>query len=168
MKTTMITLGICSLLVGGAAMARIVPAAYVTIGQGNTIAQNRQAQLTTLQLKGGRSIVPKLYQKVKIPFTNSYRESLHAAGIEAVDEVEVVARHKLTTATREGGLSPADIRVARTRAGWKQADLAQRLGVDGSLVSYWESGKKPVPEGREKAIRALLAPHLGPAKGKST
>ncbi len=88
------------------------------------------------------------------------RESLHEAGIEALDEGEGGARHKLTTATREGGLSPADIRVARTMAGWKQADLAQRLGVSQTLVSYWENGKKAIPEEGERALLALLAPHL--------
>lgn len=38
------------------------------------------------------------------------------------------------------GMSPARIRSLRTRQGWTQAELAQRLGTDPVTVSRWERG----------------------------
>lgn len=35
----------------------------------------------------------------------------------------------------------AALTAARTNAGFTQTEAAQRLGVDQSAVSYWESGK---------------------------
>lgn len=35
----------------------------------------------------------------------------------------------------------AALAAARTNAGFSQAEVARRLGVDQSAVSFWESGK---------------------------
>lgn len=42
-------------------------------------------------------------------------------------------------------VAPARLRDLRARVGLKQAEVARRLGIDGSLVSGWESGQRVVP-----------------------
>jgi transcriptional regulator with XRE-family HTH domain len=38
----------------------------------------------------------------------------------------------------------ARVKFQREWRGWSQADLAQRLGVTQTAISYWESGKRRV------------------------
>jgi transcriptional regulator with XRE-family HTH domain len=44
----------------------------------------------------------------------------------------------------------------RQRAGIKQADVARRLGVDPSVPSLWEQGKRPVPSRRIGPLADVL------------
>lgn len=80
------------------------------------------------------------------------RERLDEAGIDAVDEDEGPETDRL---------QPVDLQIARRRAGLKQAELAERVGVARPLVSAWESGKKPIPPEREVRLREILSGHLG-------
>ena len=67
-----------------------------------------------------------------------------AQGYEGSDDTEVMTmgRH---------------IRAARLRRGFKQADLARRLGVRQSAVSQWESGKKAPELDTRIRLAAMLA-----------
>jgi DNA-binding transcriptional regulator YiaG len=49
------------------------------------------------------------------------------------------------------------MRAQRARAGWKQAELAERLGVRQTQVSAWERGEASIPSARWPEIRDLLA-----------
>lgn len=80
------------------------------------------------------------------------RELLEGAGIDNPDED--------TAPLKTGRLDPLDLRLARTRAGLKQGELAERLGVDQALVSRWETGQKPIPPEQEAKLREVLKDHL--------
>lgn len=86
------------------------------------------------------------------------RERLNQSGIDALDETEATV--SVLAPSRPGGLAPVDIRRARKAAGWTQAELARRLGVDRSLLARWESAAKPIPVEREARIIELLRVHL--------
>ena len=86
------------------------------------------------------------------------RDRLAEAGIDAIDEGE--ALDTILTPSQPHGLSPADIRLARTKAGWKQADLAEKAGVSKMMISHWETGKKPVPPERVHQLTRILASYL--------
>ncbi|MGI8749975.1 MAG: helix-turn-helix domain-containing protein [Thermoleophilaceae bacterium] len=49
------------------------------------------------------------------------------------------------------------MRALRERAGWKQAELAERIDVAQTTVSKWERGDKPIPAERWPRIREVLA-----------
>jgi len=83
---------------------------------------------------------------------------LEEAGIKTVDEEELLP--SVLIPSRPGGLSPADIRKARQKAGWKQAVLADKVGVSQKDVSLWESAKKPLPKKREDRLLELLGGYL--------
>lgn len=57
---------------------------------------------------------------------------------------------------RPGGIAPLALRIARQKAGWKQSDLAEKLGVSQATVANWERGKKPIPRDREQSLREVL------------
>jgi len=61
-------------------------------------------------------------------------------------------------------LAGGDLRAARRRVGWSQADLAARLGVTAQALSIWERGRWPIPAGRAAELRRLLeaAPPTSP------
>lgn len=89
------------------------------------------------------------------------RERLEEAGIDAVDESEAGGASILTP-SRPGGLTPAEVRMARLKAEWKQEDLAVKVGVSRVMVAYWENAKKPIPPDREARLREVLADYLEP------
>ena len=82
------------------------------------------------------------------------RDRLAEAGIDAIDENEALGT--ILTPSQSSGLSPADIRAARTEAGWTQAELAAKIGVSRPMITYWETGQKPVPEDRMDLLREIL------------
>jgi len=63
------------------------------------------------------------------------------------------------TAPRLGPLTPGELRAARKRAGWTQADLAQRVGTTPSAISHWERGTKALPSERRVELEELLRPY---------
>jgi DNA-binding transcriptional regulator YiaG len=81
------------------------------------------------------------------------RARLAAVGIEAVDDGE----ERASLLQPLGGLSPADLRLARQGAGWTQSELARRLGVTKVTISQWECGKKPIPATRLPRLRVMVA-----------
>lgn len=42
-------------------------------------------------------------------------------------------------------MMPEDMRIARLRLGWTQAELARRIGVSRRTIGRWEMGKTPLP-----------------------
>lgn len=52
-------------------------------------------------------------------------------------------------------MDPEELRAFRVARGWSQKQLAARIGVDHSAVSYWESGKRAISEPAAMAIRTL-------------
>ncbi len=48
------------------------------------------------------------------------------------------------------------IRELRTRQGLKQSEVARRMGLDPSIPSLWEQGKRPVPSSRLRALAEAL------------
>lgn len=54
-----------------------------------------------------------------------------------------------------------EIRVARIRAGLTQAELAQKLYIDRSLISLIELGRSPVGEERLQAIAEITGIDFG-------
>ena len=106
---------------------------------------------------------PAVYDLKLIPYLpedleDRLRKRLSEDGIDGVDEDEAGA--SVFTPSVPGGLSPADIRGARKRAGWEQAELASKVGVSRVAVSYWENAKKPVPKDRVARLREVLGPYL--------
>jgi transcriptional regulator with XRE-family HTH domain len=57
-----------------------------------------------------------------------------------------------------------NLRLARTRLGWTQADVAARLGVSQPYVALWESNRRPLPKTlARRAVRVLrMAPTVLP------
>jgi DNA-binding transcriptional regulator YiaG len=115
-------------------------------------------------LEDYRDNPPAVYDLKLVPYLpedleNRLRERLREAGIDAIDEDE--AGPSVLTPSAPGGLSPADIRGARKRAGWKQDELAAKLGVTKMSISYWETAKKPLPKEQEAKLREVLGPFLG-------
>jgi ribosome-binding protein aMBF1 (putative translation factor) len=52
------------------------------------------------------------------------------------------------------------ILVARRRAGLRQYELANRIGMRDSLLSEIETGRKPCPDELIPRLRAVLGEHL--------
>jgi transcriptional regulator with XRE-family HTH domain len=50
----------------------------------------------------------------------------------------------------------ARIRALRTRQGLKQSEVARRMGLDPSIPSLWEQGKRLVPANRVRALAEAL------------
>ncbi len=48
------------------------------------------------------------------------------------------------------------IRDLRTQQGLKQSEIARRMGLDPSIPSLWEQGKRPVPSSRVRALAEAL------------
>lgn len=48
------------------------------------------------------------------------------------------------------------MRELRARQGLKQSEIARRMGLDPSIPSLWEQGKRPVPASRVPALAAAL------------
>lgn len=72
-------------------------------------------------------------------------------------EVPEARRELLREALAATKPAGAVMRALRERAGWKQAELAERIGATQREVSEWERGAKPVPAERWPAIRDELA-----------
>jgi len=89
---------------------------------------------------------------------DNLREHLAEAGVPTVDGGGTVL--SVLQPSRPGGLTPEEVRRARKRAGWKQAELAKRVGVSQKVVSLWESAKKPIPAARETRLREVFGEHL--------
>ena len=56
----------------------------------------------------------------------------------------------------ESGLSGIDLKIMRIRAGLKQYEVAQRLGVAPPVLSTLENGQRPVTRERAAAISAAI------------
>lgn len=78
------------------------------------------------------------------------------AGWEA-GEVPEGRRDILRQALASEAPAAALMRALRDRAGWKQAELAERIGSNQSEVSSWERGAKPIPGDKWPHIRDVLA-----------
>jgi DNA-binding transcriptional regulator YiaG len=102
----------------------------------------------------GLKLIPYLPEDLE----DRLRKRLLEDGIEAVDEAEAGA--SVFAPPAKGVLAPADIRGARKRAGWGQAELAAKVGVSRVAISCWESGKKSIPKGRMGRLREVLAQYL--------
>src|SRR5919198_2897293 len=50
----------------------------------------------------------------------------------------------------------ARMRELRARQGLKQSELARRMGLDPSIPSLWEQGKRLVPANRVRALAEAL------------
>ena len=54
-------------------------------------------------------------------------------------------------------MNPEDIKAARERKGWSQAELSRHCGVHPATISLFESGRMtPYPSQLEKIQSALL------------
>lgn len=108
--------------------------------------------------------IQKYKLKLYLPadLENRLRERLAEAGIDAIDEGEdlVPNPRPILTPINSQGLCPADIRMARKRAGWKQSELAQQLGVSREYIAYWETAKRPIPAERINQLLEVLKPYL--------
>jgi DNA-binding transcriptional regulator YiaG len=69
------------------------------------------------------------------------------ANIEAVETHAEAAQEQM---------SGNQLRTARLQSGTTQGELASALGISQMLVSKWEQGKTPIPEGRAEAVRIAL------------
>lgn len=52
-------------------------------------------------------------------------------------------------------MTPRQLKMARRRLGWSQAQLAEALEVHAMTVSKWEREEQPIPKMAELAIRWL-------------
>lgn len=114
------------------------------------IVENLEAILMLKTHKESFSILQKHKLKLYLPVNLEIRlrERLAEAGIDALDEEEQSLSNQpcLLTAPNEKTLCAVDIKMARKRAGWKQSELAEKLGVPRQYIVYWERGKKLVPK----------------------
>lgn len=55
----------------------------------------------------------------------------------------------------------ARLRELRARQGLKQSEVARRMGLDPSIPSLWEQGKRPVPAGRIRSLADALHVSVG-------
>lgn len=62
--------------------------------------------------------------------------------------------------------NPVALRTLREAAGLSEAALAALVGVSGTTISYWESGRYGADRGirLERAVRLLRALHLDPQR----
>ena len=95
-----------------------------------------------------------LHAYLPVDLENRLRDRLAEAGIDAIDEGELVPPLASTTDTDD--LQPAEIQAARKRKGWSQAELARQVGVSQQMIGYWESGKKSIPADRQARLNNLL------------
>jgi transcriptional regulator with XRE-family HTH domain len=62
----------------------------------------------------------------------------------------------------------ARMRELRARQGLKQSEVARRMGLDPSIPSLWEQGKRPVPANRVQALADALGVHVDELLGGAT
>lgn len=77
------------------------------------------------------------------------RERLRSAGIEGTGKVPNKYAHELVS---NGAL----LLLRRQEVNLTQGDVARWLEVSEATVSYWETGKRPIPERRKHALSELL------------
>lgn len=134
------------------------------ISPNNQLIQDSEALSTLETYKENFSSVQKYKLRFYLPadLEKRLRHRLADAGIDAVDEGEESAGNQycIFTPLNPDGLCPADIRLARKRAGWKQTDLAQKLGVPREYIAYWENAKRPIPSERLPLLQQILKPFL--------
>lgn len=130
----------------------------------NQLIQDLEALSTLETYKNNFSPVQKYKLKFYLPadLEKRLRQRLADAGIDAVDEGEDTSsfQHCILTPLGETTLCAADIRLARKRAGWKQTDLAHKLGVPREYIAYWENAKRPIPSERLALLQQILKPFL--------
>jgi DNA-binding transcriptional regulator YiaG len=80
-----------------------------------------------------------------------------AVALWEAGEVPQARRDVLREALADSVPAAALMRALRTRAGWKQAELAERVGSTQAEVSAWERGTRPIPEADWPRIRDVLA-----------
>lgn len=61
-------------------------------------------------------------------------------------------------------LNGKEIRFLRTRAGLKQAELAEKIGKDAQSVGRWERENNPADKTTDKLLRIVIAEELGMLK----
>jgi transcriptional regulator with XRE-family HTH domain len=59
------------------------------------------------------------------------------------------------------------LRNIRVRQGLKQAEVARRMGLDPSITSLWERGKRLVPRSRLPALAAALEVNVDELRGQT-
>jgi transcriptional regulator with XRE-family HTH domain len=59
------------------------------------------------------------------------------------------------------------MREIRVRQGLKQAEVARRMGLDPSMTSLWERGKRLVPRSRVPALAAALGVSVDELRGQA-
>ncbi|HEY2594621.1 MAG TPA: helix-turn-helix transcriptional regulator [Chloroflexota bacterium] len=59
------------------------------------------------------------------------------------------------------------MRAIRLRQGLKQTEVARRMGLDPSMPSLWERGKRLVPRHRVPALAAALEVSVDELRGQA-
>jgi transcriptional regulator with XRE-family HTH domain len=60
------------------------------------------------------------------------------------------------------------MREIRVRQGLKQAEVARRMGLNPSVTSLWERGRRLVPRSRVPALAAALGVSVNELHGQAT
>ena len=77
----------------------------------------------------------------KVPMYVCPRHGVRAVVLRGIDRLQGDIRYALLE--RGGPFSGREVRFLRKYEGWKQAELAGRLGVHKITVAKWESGADP-------------------------
>lgn len=77
---------------------------------------------------------------------------------DELDEQESEIRYGVP----EGSMTAGQMEQARKTAGWSQAELAKKIGVEESKVAAWEKATEAIPADRVPLLREVLGPHLDP------
>jgi len=119
---------------------------------GTALDQEALTTLTTFKSDPPKGYGLKL--KVYLPENTEdhLRDLLKEADIDTIDEYG----GDILSPSRPGGLTPAQVRVARAKAGWTQGELAEKIGVSQMTISRWENAEKPIPAERDTQLREVL------------
>ncbi len=101
----------------------------------------RRLRLVRRRYQYRESGLPGVFLR-KVPMYVCSRHGVRAVVLRGIDRLQGDIRYALL---RRGGLfSGRELRFLRKYEGWKQAELADRLGVHKITVAKWESGAGPV------------------------
>ena len=90
----------------------------------------------------------------KVPMYVCPRHGVRAVVLRGIDRLQGDIRYALLE--RGGQFSGREVRFLRKYEGWKQAELAGRLGVHKITVAKWESGAGPMGAAYQQLLYRLF------------
>ncbi len=113
----------------------------------------RRLRLVRRKYQYRESGLPDVFLR-KVPMYVCPRHGVQAVVLRGIGRLQGDIRYALLG--RGGPFSGREVRFLRKYEGWKQSDLAARLGVHKITVAKWETGVEPVGAASQQLLYRLF------------